>query len=60
MRDGHLVRINGEKHHIKLLNDNTQPAHAAFYRAWPTTKEYEKIEIEKMLKANAIELAQTE
>lgn len=48
------------KRRIEPLDDNTQPVHSATYRAEPKTLELGKIKIDKMLKDNITEPAETE
>lgn len=60
MWDGHLGCISKAKRGIKLFSDYTKPIHAAPYRAGPKTQEFEKTEIEQMLKNKIIGPAQTE
>lgn len=58
MWDGHLGRINVAKHRVKPFDDNTQPIHSSPYRAETTTREFEKIKIERMFKGDIIKPAQ--
>lgn len=60
MRNAHFGRISVAKDHIKLLEGSIEPVHSAPYGAGPKFREFEKFEIEKMLKDNKIEPAQTE
>lgn len=59
MSDGPLGRISVAKHRIKLLDENTQTIHLALYWAGPKTREFEKVNIENMLRDNIIEHTQT-
>lgn len=58
--DSDIGRISVSNHCIKFSNDNTKPVHPACYLAGPTTREFAKSEIEKMLAKNITEPVQTE
>lgn len=58
--DGHLGRIATAKHRIELIDPTTLPVHSVPYRACPKTREFEKLEVAKMLNDNIIETPQTE
>lgn len=60
MSGGHLGRIIVATHFIDLLDGNTQSSYSEPHRARPKTREFEKIEIEEILKDNTVEPAQTE
>ena len=57
--DGTLGEINTTKHRIQLKND-ALPVHAQPYRAGPSAREFEHLEVNKMLEHNVIEPAQSE
>lgn len=60
MWDGHLGRISTAKHRIELSDPNTAPVLSAPPHDGPKTREFERIEVDKMLAENVIEPAQTE
>lgn len=60
VRDDQLGRISVAKHRIKPLNNNTQPAHLALYRAGQKTRRFEKTGDKKKLNDNIFDPAQTE
>lgn len=45
---------------LELLEGTAKPVHSDSYRAGPKKTECEKIDLEKMLVQNVVELAQTE
>ena len=59
MWDGHLGRVSIAKHRIEL-QPGARPSYSAPYRAGPKARDFEKSEIDKMLKAGVIEPAKTE
>lgn len=48
--DGHLVCKSVAKPHIKMTSHKVTPLYCAHYMAWPGTREFEKLEICKMIK----------
>lgn len=48
------------EHPLKLTSDETQPVHCAPWRAKSRAREFEKKEMDKMLKMGEIELAKKE
>lgn len=57
LTDGHLGRINVEKHRIKLVHDNLRPMRWSQYRAGPKKREFKKTEIVKMIAQKVLEPA---
>lgn len=60
MWDGHPSRINNAKERIERLQLEKDPVHSEPYRAGSMTREFEKVQIKKMLPKNIIEPLQTE
>lgn len=59
MLDEHLGRISVVRQHIELFDEKKQPAQLAAQRPGPTSREFEKLEIEKKLSQKILESAQT-
>lgn len=57
--NSHLGRISMAMHRIELLDESTRPENSTSYRAGPETREFEKIEIGKMLFQKIIEPSQS-
>lgn len=55
--DGHLGYIPATKHRLKLPEKHTDPVHSAPNWARSKMRNFEKLEIGKMLKQNVIKLA---
>lgn len=60
MWDGPLDRICITRHCIEHLHENKRLVHSASCRAGPDRRQFEKVEIEKMLSQKFIEFGQTE
>lgn len=60
MWDGHLGRVNMDRHQIELNSAKEPPIHLAPYRASPRAQEFEKHEINKKLAMDVIDKDQTE
>lgn len=60
MSDGHLGGIKVAKIRIEFHHDKVQPVQWAPYCAGLKTKEFEEVEMNKMIEQNVVELAQTE
>lgn len=58
--DGHIGWINVAKNRIEILEDTAKLVRPAPYRMRPKRKEFGKVEIDKMLAQEIIELAQTD
>lgn len=56
----YVVRLYVAKRWIVLIEDTTKPVHSAPYCAGMRTREFEIVEINKMLAQNVFEPAQTE
>lgn len=59
MCNRYLGLIRAVRHRSELTSDKVRPVHSETYREGPTTLKLEKAEVEKMLKMNFIEPAQT-
>lgn len=57
--DGYLRCIAAAKHRNELLDNHTKPVHSVLLRADPETREFENVEIDKMLGQEVIEPIQT-
>lgn len=60
MWDGRLGTIKAAKHRIELTPPNARPIHSVPYRAGPVARTFEKTEIDRLLRMDVIEPAQTE
>lgn len=60
MSDGHLGQKNVEKHWTELLEDKSKPVYSTFFRAWPKTRKFGKVEINRMQTKIVIKQSQTE
>lgn len=60
VRDELLGRLSKSRRCIKVVGENTEPAHSALYLAKPNIREFENFGIEKMSSQMMIEPAQTE
>lgn len=59
MRDGNLGTIKAAKHRVELTPPNARPIHSVPYRAGLKARTFEKTEIDRLLRTDVIEPAQT-
>lgn len=60
LRNGHLGLISVAKQHIELTTDEIRPVHCTSYQAGLSSREVEKIEIDKRFKVGVTELDEAE
>lgn len=60
MWESHGGWISAARHRTELVEDATKPVHSAIYRVGSKTREFEKVEIDKIPAETAIKLAQSE